>query len=131
MASDSNFGSYANLATIIGLVGGIVYFAATLESRLSRLETQMQAITLQTTSSGSSISFVAPKGLPQKDDHAPRPKDSASDTNGATVISVNPIAKTCAEIAEKMLAAYGSTGSFPAINPYSPIMSELGCSKIR
>ncbi len=93
----------ANVVAVLVALGGIIWFAATLNARVDRLEEQVHLLTV-----------------------APTIAKSATGQGGAVS---NPMSQACADLAKKATEAADTGGSVGAQLEAEKMLDQLGCSR--
>ena len=111
-------GWFSGLVTIAAAGVGMVWFFFGLDSRVSTLEGQMQAI-YQSASSSSQVTA----------NNASRDGGDAS-SGASTNNQLQTLIETCSELALRVARAYENTNPLTVAAPLEKMMDKLGCHKI-
>lgn len=121
MISDASWEWTKRAGTVSGLTGaaiGVAFFFFNQNQRIATLEAQMQAVTITTSVKGSGALVIPDKGSA---------KPGSGETYGSSeVVTVNPIAQACADLAKQLAAKSYLSGT----DPIPSAMSAIGCSQI-
>jgi len=108
---------YKRTGTIVGLAGaviGVAWFCFTTVSRITTLESQMQALVIT-----KPANDFQPYGA------TPSPQSDIKRS-----VEVNPITLVCADLAGKLYEKHKDKLAIPALDPISAVMNQLGCKKL-
>src|SRR6185312_5468946 len=109
------------LAGLIGAAVSLAWFCFSTVSRISTLESQMQALVISRAANDSQPYLSSSQNV-----------QTQSATGQSTKpIEMNPIMLVCADLAAKLYEKYKSKNGIPALEPITAVMDQLGCKGIK